>query len=136
MKGRTYARARLWLGITYVGTFVTISVLALVSRLPASVLSAEPIGIAPEIALIAGFFAVFAGLGFPFDWLGGYYLPRRFARSHPPLARFAANWLRGTLIQTIVLSAIAVAMLAAGRRFGTPGVLLVVACSSSSSRES
>ena len=118
-----YGRARLWLGITAVGTIVSASALALGFGLPrVAAASFEPT-LAGQILFLAWFFALYAVIHLPFDVLGGYLLPRRFGRPHPSAARFAAGLLRGMIMHTLVLASIGLAILLAARAFGVPGAI-------------
>ena len=122
----TYARARLWLGISNVGTLVTLSVAALLTGLPYR-LAADSGG---EFSLVALFLVGIAVLSLPFDWLGGVVLPRRFDRPAPTTGAWMMRWLRGALIHTSVLLAIGGALLVAGRAFGFAGALVAFLLSS------
>lgn len=73
----TYARARLWLGITGVGSLVTLSSIALLSGIPQELLSAnERFGFREILQLfsVTGLFMLWL---MPLDLLGGFLLPRR-----------------------------------------------------------
>jgi len=120
-----YGRARLWLGISAVGTIVTASALALAFGLPARAAMLVAPSLSGELLLLAGFLAIYAAIQSPFDVLGGYLLPRRFGRPHPSAARFAAILLRGMGVHTLVLALIGLCILAAAREYGVPGAISV-----------
>jgi len=120
-----YGRARLWLGISAVGTIVTASALALAFGLPARAAMLVAPSLSGELLLLAGFLAIYAAIQAPFDVLGGYLLPRRFGRPHPSAARFAAILLRGMGVHTLVLALIGLCILAAAREYGVPGAISV-----------
>lgn len=111
----TYARARLWLGISGVGTFVVLAAIALglnwAGRLPAS-----------NSSLLL-FVVAYVLIQTPFDWLGGYILPRSFGRPTPGFAGFLLTWLRGVFVHAILLLLCLAAMTVAGR-FGVAGVVV------------
>jgi len=120
-----YGRARLWLGMSAVGTLVVMAVLALALGLPTAL---APDADAPpqhHVSGLAGFALIYALVQLPFDVFGGYLLPRRYGRSHPPPGRYLAGLARGVAGHTAVLLAAAVALLFAGRYGGVAGT---VAC--------
>jgi uncharacterized protein YbjT (DUF2867 family) len=118
-----YGRARLWLGISAVGTMVVLATLALAIGLPswASGLFAPSLG--GQALLLVAFFVAYAAIHLPFDILGGYILPRRFGRHHPPLMKYAGRLLRGVVAHTLLLAFIGTGLLLVGRSFGVPGVI-------------
>ncbi len=120
-----YGRARLWLGISAVGTIVTASALALAIGLPGTAAELVEPSLTGQILLLAGFLAIYAAMHVPFDVLGGYLLPRRFGRPHPSPARFAATLLRGIGMHTLVLAVIGLCILMAARAYGVPGAISV-----------
>ena len=118
-----YGRARLWLGISGVGTFVVLSAVALFVGFPATLenwLGDSASGRAVAIML---FFSLYAAVHAPFDVFGGYVLPRRFGRPHPTPTRFVRRWLRGIVLHTTVLSITGIVMLIAGHQLGVFGVV-------------
>jgi hypothetical protein len=91
----TYARARLFLGTTAVGTVVVLSALALALELPARWLPTEP-GVWPvDAAWIALAVALHAAVLAPFDLFAGLLVPREYGRTSEPLGRFLWRWWRG-----------------------------------------
>ncbi len=118
-----YGRARLWLGISAVGTMVVLATLALAFGLPsrASDLFAPSLG--GQALLLVAFLLAYAAIQLPFDVLGGYILPRRYGRHHPPLITFAARLLRGVMAHTLLLAFIGIGLLLMGRSFGSLGVI-------------
>lgn len=116
----TYARSRLWLGISGVGLQVVAASAALWFALPHRLLRGVPAPVA-----IAATLACSIGLSLPSDVLGGYFLPRQHGRSELKFARFLAGWLRGVLLQALIIGVCAAALLMAGR---WAGVWAGVAC--------
>jgi hypothetical protein len=93
----TYARARLWLGITGVGSLVAITTIALVTSLPKLALSStSSFGVNELLQLVAvtGLFMLWL---IPMDFLGGYLLPSRFQKSEQ---RFG-SWLRSYAVAAL-----------------------------------
>jgi hypothetical protein len=121
----TYARARLWLGISGVGLWVTLAATLLLTQAApfSDSFVAQPslANDANNLSVLLGFYVL---LSAPFDWLGGYWLPRRFTRTAPTFPNFIAQWLRGVLGQSLVLLAAGLTLLAAGRAGGRWGAIL------------
>jgi hypothetical protein len=121
----TYARARLWLGISGVGFWVALAATLLLAQAApfSDSFVAQPslANEAKNLGVLLGFYVL---LSAPFDWLGGYWLPRRFARTVPTLPKFIAQWLRGVAGQSLVLLAAGLTLLAAGRAGGRWGAIL------------
>jgi hypothetical protein len=88
----TYARARLFLGISNVGFWVLCALFVL---LQPQILPANPSIFVLPLVLIMG--------NLPFDTLGGYVLPKHFGRLPETItpAKFINNWIRGVLVQYI-----------------------------------
>ena len=120
-----YGRARLWLGVSGVGTIVTASALALALGLPHALATLVEPSLSNQLLILAAFFAIYAAIQLPFDVLGGYLLPKRFARPHPSPARFASTLLRGVIVHTLVLATIGLSTLLAARSFGVLGAISV-----------
>ncbi len=118
-----YGRARLWLGISAVGTIVTAASLALAFGLPRMAAGLVESTLAGQVSFLAGFFALYALVHIPFDVLGGYLLPKRFGRPHPAAANFTATLLRGMAVHTLVLAVIGLCILMAARAYGVPGAV-------------
>ncbi len=114
----TYARARLYLGISGVGTGVVLAGAGLALGWPAQ-LAASGDG-------VLWLLAAYVLLSLPFDLLGGYVLPRRFGRPAPTLVAYLAGLFRAQVLQAGVLWLGAWAILAGGREAGLPGVLVAV----------
>ncbi|MBC7925833.1 MAG: hypothetical protein H7039_09265, partial [Bryobacteraceae bacterium] len=110
----TYARARLWLGISNVGFFVVLSVLALWLDLPHRFLAGRT---APFVLAVA--LASYILISFPFDVFGGYLLPVWHQRTSLSLPVFLVAWLRGVLSQGLLMGFCGYAILLAGSYAGT-----------------
>jgi len=110
-----YGRARLWLGISGVGSIVTIATLLLTFGLQPPWVPAQDASFSGQVIGLVGFFVIYMLIQLPFDFLGGYWLPKRFGRSHPPLGTFAVSLLRGALSHgTLLMTSAVLIMLAAG----------------------
>lgn len=121
----TYARARLWLGISGVGTMVVLATAALALGLPARLTELfDPVTPAAHLLPLLAFLLAYALLQLPFDILGGYILPKRFGRDHPAFGRFVLGLLRGVGSHTSLLLLIGAGLLFAGNWLGTPGVIV------------
>ncbi len=122
----TYARSRLWLGISGVGALVVISTMMLVTGWPLRLL---PDGRSWTVSDFAGLLAVIACLVLvmaPLDLLGGYLLPNRSRPGTVGKAAFLTAWVRGVLIQSVLFLSASLVILAAGRLFGSIGASFVV----------
>ncbi len=118
-----YGRTRLWLGISGVGTIVTLAVAMLVLGLPkalAPVLDSSP---AFQLLGLLGFVLAYAVVHLPFDILGGYLLPWRYGRAHPTPGRYLLGLARGVVVHSAVLFVVAVTLMVAGRYGGVFGTV-------------
>ncbi|MBC7808187.1 MAG: hypothetical protein H7145_18810 [Akkermansiaceae bacterium] len=114
----SYARARLWLGITGVGTIVVLCLVALVFRIPALLLhtGAQPVWRdGYELAAVLFLYATVQGA---FDFFGGHILPTEYGRTTARFGAFLAGWLRGVLCHSAVLLLIGVALIRASQAGG------------------
>ncbi|MEO0965525.1 MAG: hypothetical protein AAFY08_10425 [Planctomycetota bacterium] len=118
-----YGRARLWVGITGVGTWVVLATAILTYGLPFGWYDAMPVDAALGVLLQC--LVVYAVVQAPFDFLGGWYLPRRYGRSTPGLPVFLARWGRGVLVHGALLLAVAALVTVAGRVGGVLGVIVL-----------
>lgn len=106
----TYARSRLWLGISGVGLLVLVASASLWLGLPRRFLSGLSGPAAIAITLLS-----FIALSVPSDALGGYYLPRLHGRTKISRAGFLAAWFRGVVSQAMVLGVCAATILESAR---------------------
>ncbi len=122
----TYARSRLWLGISGVGALVLISLVLLVSRLPLASLPTDRSWSVADLRamVIAG--GCLIGVMLPLDLLGGFLLPNRSRPKTIMLGAFLKGWLRGVVVHTTVFVLTGLLILAMGRWFGLPGATLAV----------
>lgn len=120
----SYARARLFLGASAVGTIVVLAALALVTDLPGRALPSQPEGFVLELAWLAVIAAVHGVLMAPFDLFGGWLLPREYGRSRERLGAFVWRWWRGAAFFGMGVVGSAVVMLVAARWFGAVGTIV------------
>jgi uncharacterized protein YbjT (DUF2867 family) len=118
-----YGRARLWLGISGVGTMVVLATVALALNLPHRFASLFDESLASQTLMLLAFVLAYAIVQAPFDLFGGYLLPKRFGRAHPSAGRFVAGLLRGGSVHAVLLLIVGVALLFAGRSFGLSGTI-------------
>jgi hypothetical protein len=111
----TYARSRLWLGITGVGTAVVLAAATVATAWPSRLLPAsDAIALPVHLAHLAAVFAALVLLFFPLDLLGGAIVvrPRR------AVGAWLARWLRGALVFLLLSMLTAAALMAAARAGG------------------
>ncbi len=125
----TYARARLWLGISDVGFFVLLASVALVTRLPYRILPVTQLPWWQELLWISAVLAVYTVLSWPFDFLGGYHLPCSHARMCQMLPAFVWTCARGAAGHCSITLIGAFALLTAGRAGGRWGAILAAGLS-------
>ena len=122
----TYARARLWLGISGVGSLVVLATLALFFNVPYSILATNQqfswtgVGQIIAVALAVNLWMT------PFDYLGGYKLPTTFNKSSESFTQWASNYIAAVIGQSALFVTFAVSILVAGRFFGLTGALLAI----------
>ena len=121
----TYARARLWTGISGVGTAVLLASLALLLDLPQRWSGGVEPTLVPEALALLAWFGVWALVTLPFDLLGGYVLPRSFGREHSTIGAHLLSIARGASVLALVGTASGLVLLTAARTGGLP--LLAVA---------
>ena len=118
-----YPRARLWLGITSVGSIVMVCALGVMFEAD---LWFDKIAIGPrygELEALGWFVAFFILLGLPFDLIGGRFLPLAHGRPVPPLSVFTLALTRGVLIHGVMLFASAVGFMHSLRIGGWPAAI-------------
>ncbi len=100
----TYARARLWLGISCVGTLVLLSLFGLTFNVPSLVLSTTVVDAGPFLLELLGFFAFAYLILSPFELLGGFGFPREFKRipEDTKMTHFLTRVTRASSIQVLI----------------------------------
>lgn len=117
----TYARARLWLGISNVGFFVVLAAVLLGIGGGPEIISMLGLAAASPLTAFAALLACYITLSIPGDVVGGLILPRRFGRSTSTFGRFFMAWLRGVITQFAVMLAAGMVLITAGSFFGAVG---------------
>jgi uncharacterized protein YbjT (DUF2867 family) len=118
-----YGRARLWLGISAVGTFVTLTTLGLLFDLPSWMQQNVGSTLWGQAQGILGFVLLYAAIQLPFDVLGGYFLPKRFGRSHQRFPSFLTGLGRGVVAHGALLFLASMTILLAGQWGGILGTV-------------
>ena len=122
----SYARSRLYLGISGVGTAVVAAVCLLYFDIPATGFSTSvEQSLGRSLFSLGIFFAMAPALFFIFDLLGGAWFIRR--KSDAPVWMF--SWVRGVALQWTVWMMVAAALMATARAVGpvaTVGVFAAV----------
>ena len=119
-----YGRARLWLGISAVGTLVTLATLGLFLDLPDRIQQNIDSTTWGQARGLLWFVLSYAAIQLPFDLLGGYLLPKRFGRSHQQFLRYLLSLARGVTVHAALLFLAAMAILVAGRWGGIAGTVV------------
>jgi len=120
--GLTYARARLYLGITGVGSAVLLAAALLYFRIPSRGLAMSDAQSVPAALFRVGLLFAFAHVAFMvYDLIGGVSLVRRQAWG----SRWLTRWLRGVAVQWVVWMLVAAALMLAARAAGTTAVIAV-----------
>ena len=120
----SYARSRLWLGISGVGFWVALSVAALWWNWPSRLFPAPANALREDGIRLGKLAAAYIALSAPFDVMGGYWLPRRAGRPTRSLVGFLGSWMRAVFLQSGILGLAWATLLVAGRQGGRVGVLV------------
>lgn len=121
----TYARARLWLGISGVGLMVVLSIITLSLDWPHRVFDGFTPSFLNDALGLLWIVALYAAIHIPLDYIGGYWLPCHFSRQCLLFSYFASQYVRGLLVQSVFLVVSGVVLLQVGR-FGGRGAVLVL----------
>lgn len=119
----SYARARLLLGASAVGTLSVVAATSVALDLP-GLLPDAPAAFGSEIAWLSLVVALAAALLAPFDLFGGWLLPREYGRSREPLAAFVVRYAHGAVLHAATLVSIAALLMLAARLGGGVGTLV------------
>lgn len=122
----TYARSRLWLGICGVGSLVTVCTVALVFGLPASFLSSSTAFGMSDLTQLSVLALMFIAWLAPFDFLGGFRLPKKFLKSEESFGNWVSSYLRAAVGQSLLFIAFAWLILVFGRWIGLRGAISMV----------
>jgi hypothetical protein len=120
-------KARLWTGISCVGTLVTIAA-AMIFYGSANILFAETLSGGPaDLIAFLMFFASIALLLLPFDLIGGILIPVCLENQTPMPSVWLRRWLRSVGIQVIFYSVTFFSYLQIGRGVGASGLIFIFA---------
>jgi len=122
----SYARARLFLGASAVGTLSVVAAVSLALDLPA-LLPDDRAALPYEMAWLALVVALGAALLAPFDLFGGWLLPREYGRSSEPLHAFVLRYTQGAVLHAATLVSIAALLMLAARLGGAVATLVAYA---------
>lgn len=122
----TYARSRLLVGITAVGSWVVLSAVFL-GLGGASLLPHADASAATQAAVLFSVLGVYVVVSLPFDMLGGLVLPRRHGRSSQATAAYLGQWARAVVVQVVVMAAAATLLVLAGHEWGDGAAIAVAA---------
>ena len=123
----TYARARLWLGISDVGFFVVLATVLLGIGGGPEIISMLGLAAASPLAAVAALLACYVILSIPGDVVGGFILPRRFGRSMTTFGLYFREWLRGVATQFAVMLAAGMVLITVGRLLRVVGFVSAAA---------
>ena len=123
MAAPTYARGRLTVGITGVGTVVVLSILALIIDVPTRLFGDHGGTFLKDIPLFALWLGGVSLVSLPFEWLGGLAVPAAHRRAHPNADQWVSSWLRGTLLLISIGSLCGAAIALGGRSGGFIGAI-------------
>lgn len=119
--GLSYARARLYLGASAVGTLTVLATLALLLGLPERWWPSVPGPFVRDVLAWSVLVAVHAAVLAPFDLFAGSLIPRAYGRTAEPLGAFLARWARGAVLHGLALTAAGALVMAAARAAGSGG---------------
>ena len=122
----TYARARLWLGITGVGSLVTLSALALLFQLPRGFSAVNQSFSWVQLTQLASFAGLFMLWLVPFDFLGGFWLPRKYGKSQDSFATWCSRYVPAVFGQASLFVLFGSLILLLSQIFGAVGGLLAI----------
>ncbi len=123
----TYARARLWLGISGVGFFVVLAGLGLLFQVPTRIIGDSESSSLAQLGVIALLVLGYILASTPFDFLGGYWLPKRYGRPVPAPGLALFGWVQGVVVQGVILIGSAWLLVELGRRGGVIWALVGLA---------
>ncbi len=122
----SYARSRLWLGVTGVGSIVTIAFIALVFGWPERFLSSDAHYGGLEFLQLAALTGIFMVWLFPFDYLGGYLLPRRFQKSEQAFGTWLKEYSAAAFTQAFFFLCFGSAIILSAQAYGLVGALATI----------
>ena len=125
VQAMSYARARLYLGVSCVGMWTVISALALLFGLPGRILSEGTLWSLADTWQLASVILLYAFLQGAFDLFGGFVLPKEYGRYTSNLPNFLLHWFRGAFLHGTLLLLIGLILMGSARLGGIWLALLV-----------
>ncbi len=122
----TYARARLWIGVTGVGSLVTITTIALTLDLPQTLLASNKGFGVLELLQLAAVMGLFMLWLTPLDFLGGYWLPVRFQKSKQAFGVWLRGYVAAAVGQAILFVLFGSLILLLSQQYGLFGGLVAI----------
>ncbi len=113
----SYARARLYLGMSCVGMWVALAGLALAFSIPQRLFAGSS-SLLTDLGQVVLLVLIYTALQAPFDFFGGYLLPKEYGRYTPSLGRFLLYWFRAATVHGLLLGTAGILLLAADRTAG------------------
>jgi len=104
---------------------VALAILVLAFGVPARFKPAIDANFGSQVIGLLLFFLIYMLIQLPFDFLGGYWLPKQFGRSHLPLGIFLTSLFRGVVSHGAILFIAALLIMAAGGYAGVAGTATV-----------
>ena len=122
----TYARARLWIGVGGVGSLVTFCTVALAFGLPHDILSKATVFSTTDFTQLSFLALLLIVWLAPFDFLGGYQIPKKFLKSKESFGIWLLSYLGAAIGQSLLFIAFAGLTLVLGRWLGLSGAISMV----------
>ena len=122
----TYGRARLWLGITGVGSLVTLSALALIFQWQTAFSPVDQSFSLTQFTQLAGFAGLFMLWLVPFDFLGGFWLPKKFGKSQDSFVSWLSRYIPAVIGQASLFVLFGSLILSLSQLFGAIGGLIAI----------
>jgi hypothetical protein len=122
----TYARSRLWLGISSVGSLVVVTQAILFSEMVARLFPTSRDWSLSDGVSLALFQIFVMSFMLPADLLGGLILPKRFGRQKITVPEFFSGWLVSALLQAVLFVVFGLSILAVGRIGGRSAAVLLI----------
>jgi len=129
----TYARSRLWLGITGVGSLVIIATIALIVGLPQTLMGSSTSFGSTEFLQLSAITGLFMLWLMPLDFLGGFILPTKFQKSKETFGVWFRGYVTAAFSQALLFLLFGSLIIVFSQRYGTIGgvftiTLGIVAC--------
>jgi len=134
----SYARARLWLGISCVGTIVVLTSVLLAFKIPTKLLATNANASWSDVSGLLAVVFAYAFISGPFDFFGGYILPKEYKQSAIGFRSFIAAWFRGAFVHGVMLIAVGLTLINSARvggfwfTFSAFTILNIVLCAAQS----